>query len=324
VLCKSAKNLIVWTLAFTHVEPIFFWRLKQDNAVIVLNLHRISPVHNPFWAPLSPTLFEQLLQFLQTEFTVTTLGRLQHFNSDKPVAVLSFDDGYADFTEYAAPLLRKYGFAVNMNVIPAAIESGLPPWNVRLYDWLASASVDLIRSIRLAGFTAQLAADDIDSKAHFGLAISRFLKQRPRREREELWRKIEPMVDSLPMNSYTRMMRKQDVLQAARDHEIGVHSYTHESMAFESDEFFYDDFRSCCQYFGQVLNLPLAIYAFPNGSYRANQVDYLLQHGVSHVLLVGEKFGRRSDRVLPRITVAPESWPELRFTALGYRARRRQ
>jgi peptidoglycan/xylan/chitin deacetylase (PgdA/CDA1 family) len=133
---------------------------------------------------------------------------------------------------------------------------------------------------------------------------------------------LEPLVNSLPRSSYTRMMSRQDVQSAARDHEIGVHSFTHESMGFESDKFFQDDFHQCRSYFSETLNLPLDIYAFPNGSYRDSQVDYLLCNGMRHILLVDELLTRRSHRVLTRVTVAADSWPELRLTAVGYRAGR--
>jgi len=37
----------------------------------------------------------------------------------RPAVVLSFDDGYQDFVEYAMPVLAKHGVKVNFNVCPA-------------------------------------------------------------------------------------------------------------------------------------------------------------------------------------------------------------
>src|SRR5438128_1432440 len=120
--------------------------------MVVLNLHRVSPHGNAYWPPMHPTVFEDLLRFLSDRFEVTTFREIRQNRQRRPLAVLSFDDGYYDFVEYAAPLLAKYGLSANQNVIPECVISGLPPWNIQLSDFLQSAPRNLINRIKLDGF----------------------------------------------------------------------------------------------------------------------------------------------------------------------------
>src|SRR5688572_19632058 len=101
-------------------------KIRREDLLVVLNLHQVSPHRNPFWSPMHPQIFEDLLVFLKENFEVVLFKDLNSANSKKPKAVLSFDDGYYNFIEYAAPLLEKHRFRANMNVIPSCVESGEP------------------------------------------------------------------------------------------------------------------------------------------------------------------------------------------------------
>lgn len=292
--------------------------LKRQNKIAVLNLHRVSTVENPFWSPLHPQIFEELLRFLQKNFEVCSFEDLNAAeNPSKPLAILSFDDGYYDFVEYALPLLKKYKMRANMNVIPQCAESGKPIWNVRLYDFLNYASRNLINEIKLPEFDASLPDNSREAKLKYGLRISSYLKKRPRKQRAEIWQSIEPFLAKADFQE-TRMMTAVEILQIASETEIGVHSFSHESMGFEDSDYFAQDFAKCSGYFAEKLNLPLTTYAFPNGSYRAKQVDFLRQKGIKHILLVDEKFADMRTDVFPRLTVYGDTRTEIKMKSLGF------
>jgi peptidoglycan/xylan/chitin deacetylase (PgdA/CDA1 family) len=115
------------------------------------------------------------------------------------------------------------------------------------------------------------------------------------------------------------MMTAEDVKSAARTHEVGVHSYSHESMGFEDDDFFHEDVRRCRAFFEDRLQLPLAVYAFPNGSYRPAHLEHLFANGFKHALLVEDRAAATRGWVLPRLSVHGSSPLELRLRALGHR-----
>ena len=79
------------------------------------------------------------------------------------------------------------------------------------------------------------------------------------------------------------------------------------------------DLERCQAFFRDQLQLPLRIYAFPNGSHRPQQIDLLERRGVEHVLIVGERYASGSSHVYPRFTYYADSTSEARLRALGYR-----
>jgi len=296
-------------------------RIHNEALVVVLNLHRVSPDASPFWPPLRPEAFDQLVRFLRANFPVVTLAQLAQLDRKSGAVVLSFDDGYRDFVEHACPILAAHGVRANMNVIPECVRTGQAIWNVALYDALQAAPFSLIRELRVPGFTRRLEGNGEDEKARFAARLSLHLKDRARGERESLLAEVARWKDRVEVTTPTRVMDANDVREAARVHEIGAHSFSHESMAHETDAFFADDVSRCRTFFRDELELPLSIYAFPNGSYRRAQVDYLLGNGFDHVLLVDEKMGRSTAKVLPRISVFAPTVPELVMQALGQQAR---
>ncbi len=265
---------------------------------------------------MHPALFERLLRYLDKYFEVRNINELSEKQGSRPVAVLSFDDGYYDFIEYALPLLKKYVMRSNMNVIPQCVKTGLPIWNVRLYDFLASSSVEEVKKIEIPGFQFKLTGNGMRDKLGFGMALSKFLKTRARAERLELFQPIEELMNGKRFAS-TRMMTTGEVRQITEYVDLGAHSFSHESMEFEDDDYFENDVEKCSEFFRSDLDLPMDIYAFPNGSYRPEQIEHLRRKGVSKVLLVGETLANMDSNVIPRITMYGDSDSEMRMRSVG-------
>ncbi|MBC7543471.1 MAG: polysaccharide deacetylase family protein [Candidatus Sericytochromatia bacterium] len=311
------RRLVCSLACLAQVDTARRWRLHARRLVPILSLHRVHPVANPFWSPLDPDLFDQLLAYIGRHFHVTTLSAMA-MTTDRPSLILSFDDGYRDFLDYAVPLLAKHGLPANQNVIPACVESGRPPWNVAMYDFLQVAPPTLLAEMRLPGFDMPAPTADADSKMRFGLALSRFLKNRQRSERASLWAIVSEAMARFGDVPFTPMLSATEVRQLAMTHEIGAHSFDHESMGFEDMGFFEADVAACQRYFAETLQLPMRTYAFPNGSHRPEQIQYLQAQGISRVLLVGEGLAQPGTGVYRRLTIHGSSLDELKLRTVGY------
>lgn len=322
-LTTAVRPLAKWL--YYAISPLLLKerRLLRDierrGRLVVLNFHEVAPAQDPHAGPIAPELFDDLLGFLRRRFAIRSFDQLDGAPPDRPVAVISFDDGYRSFVEHAMPILARHGIRANQNVIPAAIR-GWRPLTVRLGDLLSAAPAHLLRTLRLPGFAARLGSDDPRDRAAFGVHLSNHLKLRPRAERAPLWEQVEHHLRGVEVRSPTAMMDASDVREAARSHQIGVHSFEHETMAFETMDFFRADLDRCAQAFAEDLRLPMDVYAFPNGLARDDQVEHLRDRGIRHVLLTGDGYSRPGSHVHHRFTMAAPTLRELRLHALGLKA----
>jgi peptidoglycan/xylan/chitin deacetylase (PgdA/CDA1 family) len=282
-------------------------RLHSAGVSTILNLHRVGPDDGSSYLPLSPDLFDDLLRFVTREFSVVTIAGLGE-PSSKPKLVLSFDDGYRDFVMHALPALERHGVRANQNVIPKCVETGLPPLNVIAQDFVGKAPAELVRRLRVPGYSGP--RDD-----RFGNRLSHFIKMRSQADQDSLAEILLPQFEAWEGFRPTPMMNADDV-RSISDHEIGAHSWAHSSMEFESDDFLVRDVRRCASWFGETLGRPMTIYAFPNGSCAQGQAERVLAEGVEHVLLVAEDFDR-DPRIHRRFTFDGRSRSEVKFKAVG-------
>ncbi len=290
---------------------------SATDSVTIVNLHRVSPETNRFWQPLHPAIFDGLVKFLKEHFEIVTVLESEESRGTRPIAVLSFDDGYHDFLEYAVPILDRHGISANQNVVGSCLEDGLPPWETRLYDFLNFAPPSLLRELRLPGFSRPWPGASAADRASYALALSRLLKHKSRADRAPIWAALECFMARAEPR-YTRMMTAREVVEVSKRHEIGCHSWSHDSMGFESDEHFIDDLQRCQSYFDNRLCLPLKVYAFPNGSHRKEEVESLRAAGIRKALLVEERTANRADFALPRRTIYGDSTAEAVARAVGF------
>ncbi len=309
------KNIALLALGSDLMVRRKLKSIRDAGVLTILNLHRVSEDDGSTYRPLEPSLFEELLLFLTANFKIITFADLAtRCLSDKPKVILSFDDGYKDFIDVAVPILEKYKIRVNQNIIPECVERQLPPLNVLAQDFVGQAPLSLVLNLRIPDFDIRRFAGN---RFEMGLKLSAFLKGRTLGEQQKL--REELLLQFYQFDGFrpTPMMSREDIRQLAAVHEFGAHSYSHASMEYESDTFFQQDLARCRDYFRDVLNMPVSIYTFPNGSCRESQIHHALDFGYNHVLLVGDCFSQCDNHIHNRFGFHAQSRREVLFRAVG-------
>ena len=228
--------------------------------------------------------------------------------------ILSFDDGYKDFIDYAVPILEKYNVRVNQNVIPYCIETGLPPVNVLLQDFIGKAPTELLKKIPIEIDTANIDRNKLGIKASF------LIKYLPESEFIPCRAELLKFLLNYPEFLCASVMTKKDIMQISSIHEIGAHSFEHLSMENQNKEYFLNDLKKCKEYFLESLQLECDIYCFPNGSATAEQIALAKEYGFQNVLLVGDKYSDATSGIFNRFTFDVSSMAEAKYKSFGRRA----
>lgn len=291
-----------------RLDEVRFRRAGARGQAVLLNLHSVAPTAPPGASVMSPETFRSLLGWLTRHCELRALEDLSRPSErrGRPRVVLSFDDGYRDFLDYAMPILDEHRIRVNQNVVPSCVDSGRPPWNVQVSGVLATLPPSRLGAIELDGL--QLNRIARRGRDMLALAVSRHLKLRSRESREEALASLAEQVPELSAAPVIPMMTSEEVQAIAAIHEVGVHSFGHDSMGFETDDFLLEDVGRCRRWFAALLNRDPDIYAFPNGSCRPPQPERVREAGISRVLLVGER------------PTAPEGGTYHRITTFGARS----
>jgi peptidoglycan/xylan/chitin deacetylase (PgdA/CDA1 family) len=314
VNAKDIAKLIAFRVLGS--KPVAAWRMARIGTagrVIVLNLHRVAPDDGSAFRPLAPEIFRETIRFLKRHCHLATFADLPSYDGGRPAAILSFDDGYKDFVEYAVPIMEEFSVRANLNVIPSAIESGLPPLNVMVQDLVGKLSPHVLRDRFM-----DVAGVDISKSA---VSVSASLKNRPMAEQQKIAEIVVPEMMSISSYEPTPMMTVEDIRGLVSECEIGVHSYYHATMSEETDDYLRRDANDCVRYCKERLDFIPKIYAFPNGAYRDSQVDILVEAGFESILLVENGFSSKDSTVHPRFNFDARSVREGRFRGAGGLAR---
>lgn len=96
--------------------------LATRGMPMVLMYHSVQPyTEDPYLVTVGPPRFEQQMRWLSRRglrgVSIAELLAARAAGAGKGLVGLTFDDGYADFAEYALPVLQRYGFTATVFVI---------------------------------------------------------------------------------------------------------------------------------------------------------------------------------------------------------------
>ncbi|MEO6404094.1 MAG: polysaccharide deacetylase family protein [Ferruginibacter sp.] len=271
-------------------------RTQKKNTVTVLSLHRVSPENDFFWNPLKPATFEKIIQHLKKYYTIISFAEINEINAKpaKPFLVLSFDDGYYDFYEYALPLLKKYKVPSNHNIVNKCAAGNYIIWTQRMnciFSHCRENDIDL--KIEFANRTA-CRNDFKNDWMQFYLDTYRTMLQLPAAERMPI---IEHLENSLAFSAEVKMMNWQQVNEcAANDVEIGCHTYSHDVLStIKSDAVLRDEIVLAANELRSHLKKDINILALPNGKDNPAILKFSEEAGIEYILNVDDKINKWKD-----------------------------
>jgi len=222
--------------AWRRIGAPLFARSHRDQPAVILMYHRVSDEPRSGlldWdgKRVPGALFRTQLRWLARCRRILPLGdlvqRMRSGADTAGMAAITFDDGYADNAEVAAPILRELG-------VPAAFFLATGYIDAQRWMWQDRLEYALHRTARRALFVTllgeQVALDSLAQRWELVRRVKRALKTVPwqiaEREVQQLERELE--VAPEPPPPFYRFMGWNDVKRLAQDgFEIGPHTINH-------------------------------------------------------------------------------------------------
>lgn len=207
-----------------------------------------DPVRNGDRLQVSPEVFEQQVTTLARVFRIVPLREavahwLERGEWPPGALAMTFDDGYRNNLEVAAPILRRLGVPATFFVTGGYIEDRLAPW------WYA-----------LRAALARRLSSAREARAQ-ALALEARLRPMPEGEREAELRALGVDPAECP---YPLMTRGECIELVAQGFDVQAHSWTHVSFGAESPDRIAHEIRSSVEFTASLGARPWG-FAYPYG-----------------------------------------------------------
>lgn len=298
------------------------------NKANILLFHRVHPMRDPLWDPMDPKLFDQLLNYVSKKYTVLSMAEItsgDKLKSEKPIAAITFDDGYKDFIEYSLPLLKKHQLPSSMYVVTNCIDENSPTWTYVVDHYFFHTNKLEIEDFPFEGLPEKYLITKWNSKQErmkFGSSFKQFMKTISNEKRKLLLNHIlENFKDVISPSGM--MMNWNEIKNLLIENvEIGSHTVNHPPLAtLENENEIKDELIDSGERIKQMTGkFPDAI-SYPVGSYDkrvmriAKEAGYRIGLAVNHKIY---KPNRDDVFEIPRLELYNESFFKTKLRATGF------
>ncbi len=230
--------------------------LARPPRATILMYHSIARSREEPWiAPgnrIDAAVFERHCQYLARHRVVLALDDLlDRLEEGREIptgaVVLTFDDGYRDTLEVAAPILRRHGLSATLYLATSYVDRGANQWEDELYALYRHASrlpSDVVRSYTAE--VAELLVHDMEGRARILDSVrARLLPERSAPRMTLTWDEVREVEQSFP------------------EITLGVHTDEHLDLAALSTSSAMQHVQNSIDCFERELRRPPLHFAFP-------------------------------------------------------------
>ncbi len=278
--------------------------------------HRVNPQRDKLWDPMDVKMFDKCIKYISSHFEVVLLEDIIQKKvqpGKKKWATISFDDGYKDNIEYAAPILEKYNCKASFYVVIDCIEKNIPTWTHVLehsFQFTAIKPIDLNFEFLLPQYRVNILATE-DERIAYARKIIPYIKTVPEEQRLEFIQRVRATYTDTTLPAV--MMNWDDLRELKkRGHYIGSHTYTHCMLATVTNESqLQNELLNSAKVIEQQLgHFPITI-SYPGDSYNARAMQESKKAGYTMGLAVKQDmYDPQKDDIfeIPRISLNNEPW----------------
>lgn len=284
----ESVNSIAAVDSFARRTGLLAWmRRRCRDGITMLMYHKVLP--EPLASKyalrnlvVDTPLFDSQMAWLSAHFDVLTVseavdflehGKVLRSANARPIACVTFDDGYRDNFTYASPILKAHGFRATFYVTTGFVEGAVLWFDQAALAWQQDAG----RAMRSAREFAPEFQGVLTNGAGFGAWLS-VLKKLPAEARGRILNAVATPADDQD-EIFAPMTPGQIRELADAGHEIGSHSVTHPILTNVDDASLkreLEDSRSSLRaWSGQAVDG----FCYPNGDHDARVIKAVRSAG---------------------------------------------
>lgn len=263
---------------------------------------------------ISTATFRRHCEMLKRAFDVVSLETAKHFLSDncrvaRPLAVITFDDGYRDFYDEAFPVLRDLALPATVFVPTGYIGKKTPLAHDRIFWLLKQAfekSVPIIPALQRAGLS------DASIMSGKLLKLTDSIVYLPYELREtvigELRREVGDKFEDYPEEQ--QLLNWDEIREmSAKGISFGSHTVNHVVLPLEDESVIKAEIKASKRELEQNIDKDATSFAYPNGEYNQNIKRVVAEAGYTVAVTTEKKVNQTGDDpyMLGRTSLCEES-----------------
>lgn len=275
----------------------------------ILIFHRVLPQPDPLFPDLPDVAaFEARMRWVKDWFNVLPLSeaieRLAAGTIPSRAMAITFDDGYADNEELAAPILKRLGLTATFFVATGFLGRGCM-WNDQVIEAIRGCSSEAL-DLASVGLDRYSLATAEARRATVSAVLTAIKHLEPARRQAA----VTSVASAAGATELPSLMMQPEQVRSLRalGMDVGAHTVTHPILTRLSPETALAEMRDSKAELERILGEPVTLFAYPNG---VPGQDYAAEHAgmareCGFAAAVSTAWGAasvRSDRFqLPRFT----------------------
>ncbi len=312
---KSAASLAGIAAGFHQAKP---------GSVNIIAYHRVvadlakAEREAIYGLVVSSATFRRHCRLLSKFYDVVSLETAAHFldgarKTARPLAVITFDDGYRDFYEEAFPILNEFGLPATVFLPTEFIGQSRPLAHDRLY-WLvkqaSEKSVPVSSALKKAGLTAAF-VEKLGGETNI-LKLTDWLVYLPDEIREKVIFQLEEKLAAGFENYPTeyQLLDWETVREMqCRGINFGGHTARHVVLPLEALPVMEKELVASKNVLETQLNSLVTSFAYPNGEYNEQIKKLVAEAGYKIAVTTEKRINRPAADLLAlgRISLCEES-----------------
>jgi peptidoglycan/xylan/chitin deacetylase (PgdA/CDA1 family) len=269
--------------------------MKKTNVTILL-FHRVHPVRDAMWDPMDPVRFEYIVKFIKKNYTVLPLLEILDTKpapAKKPLAAITFDDGYRDFIDYSLPIMDNLKIPSSIYVVTDCITRGKPTWTFEVdYLFFNTHKLQIHWTLDTSFLPQQFQKNKFINKKEliaFCLQFKQYIKKIPEEKRKLIIADLFHCFNDVTIPGDLMLNWKEINQLINTGVEVGAHTATHPPLATLCKAGLQRELQISKDDFLKNTGKEPRVIAYPLGSYNEEVKETASLAGYDYGLAVNHK-----------------------------------